>query len=407
MTPEVGKLKTVAIIAEFNPFHNGHELIIRKARELTGADRVVILMSGDYVQRGAPAITARHVRAKMALLGGADAVLNYPTRFATSSAEGFAENAIRLLSDLNCIDTLMFGSECGDLERMQEAARALHQESDSFSAKLHEGLKNGLSFAKARAEALPEFADVLNGPNNILGVEYLKAILKTGSKIVPWTISREGAPHQDESVIGKLSSAAAVRHALITGTSVPGLDGSIPPLSFNVLKEDIGFYGITTIQDYSLLLADRLWKENDPAVLARYQDVTEDLANTIINKRNLFRNYEEFADTIKSKSITMTHINRALLHIVLGILKRDPSEIALSTQVLGFKASSEDLISEMRKSSSIPVILRPSSESAALSPEARRLFDEETRVSNLYETVRSQKSGQPFVNTLSKEIVKV
>jgi hypothetical protein len=164
---------------------------------------------------------------------------------------------------------------------------------------------------------------------------------------------------------------------------------------------------VTTEQDYSLLLADRLWKIDDAAVLSRFADLDPDLAQTIMKKRNMFRSFREFAEELKSKSCTRTHINRALLHLILGIQKEEKAPDSLYAHVLGFRKSSEALLTEMTKSSSVPVVLRSAEASGILSGDALKIFSEEVHVSNLYETVRSQKSGQPFRNVLTKPLIVV
>lgn len=401
-------MKTAAIIGEFNPFHNGHKLIAEKAREF-GADRVIALMSGDYVQRGVPAITNRHVRARMALLGELDAVLSYPTRYATSSAESFADHAVRMLNHLGCVDMLVFGSESGDLDALSRCADALVSESDEFKEKLRQGLKEGLSFPKARAEALPEFADLLREPNNILAIEYLKALKRTKSTIVPFTQKRIGQSHIDDSVLTELSSASAVRKALALGNNFPGLEIALPPESIDALRDDIGVYGVTTENDYSLLLIDRLWKLGEPFLLNYYLEMTDELAHTIVKKRNTFTSFDDFADRCKSKNITLTHIYRAFLHIILDMKKDDrlDGDNAFYTRMIGFREASTDVVSLIQKSSDIPVVMNPPAEADRLRPDQRRLFDEEQQVTNLYESVRAQKWHQPFENVFTKPIVKV
>lgn len=403
-------MKIAAIIGEFNPFHNGHKLIVQRARE-TGADYVIVLMSGDYVQRGVPAVTDRHVRAHMALLGGADAVLSYPTRYASTSAESFASHAVRMLNSLDCVNCLVFGSESGDIEKLRACADVLADEPEEFKKKLKEGLAAGLSFPKARAEALPEFADILSTPNNILAVEYLKALKRTKSKIEPVTFQREGGAYLDDSKLTELSSASAVRRAMALSedNSFPGLEIAMPSDCFEVLRSDIGKYGVTTENDYSLLLIDRLWKLGEPFLLNHYLEMTDELAHTIVKKRNLFTSFDEFADRCKSKNLTMTHIYRAFLHLILDMKKdeRLDNENAFVTQMLGFRTKSEAVVREIQQKSKIPVVMNPPREVDGLKPDQRRLFDEEMQVSNLYESVRAQKWHLSFENVFTKELVKV
>lgn len=399
-------MKIAAIIAEFNPFHNGHALIAEKARE-AGADRVIALMSGDYVQRGIPAVTNRRVRAHMALLGGFDAVLAYPTRFATSSAESFATHAVQLLHAIGCVDMLVFGSECGDIDRMRSCAEILVEEPPAFRESLLAGLKSGLSFPKARAAALPEYADILASPNNILAIEYLKAIRRHAPNLAAYTVRREGASYLNDAELTKLSSAAAVRRALARGTNFPGLEISVPPVCLSVLRDDIGIYGVTTENDYSLLLADRLWKVGEPYLLERFADVSPDLANTIYDKRSFLRSVDEFAEICGGKNYTRTRIYRAFLHIILDIRKDAALDNTSLTQVLGFREESADVISAIQKNTRIPVIMNPPSELARLSENEKRLFNEERAVSNLFEAVRAQRIGKAAGDMLREPIIKI
>lgn len=396
-----------AIIAEFNPFHNGHKLLIDEVRRQTGADSIIALMSGDYVQRGVPAVTNRQVRAEMALLNGVDVVLSYPTRYATASAESFAAHAVRLISRLNCVDILAFGSECGDSERLASAAAVLAEESDDYRERLREGLRAGLSFPKARAEALPAYADILDGPNNILGIEYIKAIMREKASLRPFTIARQGSSHLDDTSVHALSSAAAVRRALASGHRIPGLEQALPANAFRILLDDIGRYGLTSENDFSLLLADRIWRLDSAHILKLFADVNHDLAQAILKKRVHFRDFADFADRLKNKSLTRTHINRALLHLVLDIRKETEESDNLYAHVLGFRKESEALLGVIKDNCSLPFVTGQAKARELLTGEAQKLFLEEVRVSNLYETVRARKAHEEMRSVLSEPIIVV
>ena len=182
-------MKIVGLIAEYNPFHNGHLYHIRKAKEITGADAVLVIMSGNYVQRGTPAIMPKHLRAQVALESGVAAVFELPVCYATGSAEYFATGAVSLLNHLGCVDALCFGSECGDYALLERIAGILTEEPDDYTFYLKEALRKGLSFPRARQQALSSYLkdenvdQVLDEPNNILGIEYIKALYQTGSLI--------------------------------------------------------------------------------------------------------------------------------------------------------------------------------------------------------------------------------
>ena len=224
-------MKIAAIIAEYNPFHNGHKYQIDETRKKTGADYIVILMSGDFVQRGAPAICNKYIRTETALLGGADVVLELPSLYAISSAEYFSQGAVTLLNHLGCIDYLSFGSECGDIDTLMSCADKLCHFSDAQNRLLSSLQKQGLSFPAARMQGLltglepstqKEYELLLSSPNNILGLEYCKSLLASNSTISPVTILRKGAGYHDNTVSDyswEFSSASAM---------APPIRGSVP-----------------------------------------------------------------------------------------------------------------------------------------------------------------------------------
>ena len=193
-------MRVNGIISEYNPFHNGHKYLLTESKKATSADYTVIVMSGNFVQRGAPALINKYKRAEMALQNGADLVLELPKYYATASAEYFAMGGISLLDKLGVVTNLSFGSECGDLAVLEKIARILVEEPNDYTILLRENLKKGQSYPTARTNALleynadfGEYKDVLSSPNNILGIEYLKALLKRKSSIQPYTLLRTGA----------------------------------------------------------------------------------------------------------------------------------------------------------------------------------------------------------------------
>ena len=226
-------MKTVGLITEYNPFHNGHLYHIEKAKELTGADRVIVIMSGDYVQRGTPAVLSKHSRAHMALLNGASVVLELPVCYSCASAEFFAKGAVSVLDGLGCIDALCFGSECGNLEHLTSIAHLLSAEPETYRHHLQSSLKNGMSFPAARCHALEKMtgdayaSQILSDPNNILGIEYLKALKELNSPIVPFTLKREFSGYHDTELHDCSSSASAIRKVLMNIPASPYLPKNI------------------------------------------------------------------------------------------------------------------------------------------------------------------------------------
>ena len=318
-------MKTALIVAEFNPYHNGHKYIAKKARELTGADFVIALMSGDYVQRGAPAIVDRYTRAKMALSSGIDLVIALPTRYATCSAEEYAGHALRIADSIGCVDFIFFGSECGDVNRLIEAARVLAFEPDDYKKRLKEYLKQGISFPGARALALPQYEDLLSNPNNILGVEYIKAILRGNYNIQPKTCMRVGVSHGSTGISENYASATAIREVLsgqdLDALSVDNLSACIPDAAYELLRAEYDNNRLVYENDLTLMLASALWEARSAGDLTKYVSVSETFANAAWASRDKCLSFTDYAIMLKNRSLTYTHVCRALLHIALRIEK--------------------------------------------------------------------------------------
>lgn len=350
-------IKTAAIICEYNPFHNGHLLHIQKTRELTGADCIIALMSGQFVQRGEPAVFDKYIRTQMALSGGADLVIELPTLYAVSSAERFAEGSIELLNALGNIDYLCFGSENGSLKVLETVAKILINEPESFKENLHRKLKDGVSFPAARSYAL-EFenadASVLNSPNNILGIEYLKALYKTNSSIVPFTIKREDCGYNYDS----LSDCSDYASALAIRKELSETDNSLLPDSFKkYIPENIlplysgkGVY----LKDFDEVIFYSLLKNKETGYTG-FLDVSEELSAKILKNLPQFRTTETFIDLLKSKNITRTSISRAIIHILLDITEEYGKLNPSYARILGFKKE-VPVLHLLKNSSSIPLI---------------------------------------------------
>lgn len=421
-------MKTVGLITEYNPFHNGHLYHIEKAKELTGADRVVVIMSGDYVQRGAPALLPKHLRTQMALLNGASVVLELPVCYSTGSAEFFAEGSVSILNGLGCIDALCFGSECGDLNLLKQIAHLLVSESDTYRYYLQEALKSGVSFPAARCQALEKLtgnffiSQILSDPNNILGIEYLKALEKTNSLITPFTIKRESSGYHDTELNSHSSSATAIRnslkqikdtHCIEMPTSTTGINlsnllyGQLPDNSLDILQNAWERSCPVEVNDFSLLLKYKLLLETKES-LCRYQDVSAELANRITRNLNQFRSFDQFCELLKTKELTYSRISRSLLHILLSITKDDMCQDASDfyARILGFRKDQSDILRAMKGHASIPVITKLG-QNGSLSANAINMMNRTIFASDLYESVISNKFGTPFINEYQKQIVRI
>lgn len=408
-----------AVIAEYNPFHNGHAYQLAKARELTGADYLVVIMSGDFVQRGAPAILDQHDRAELALLGGADLVLQLPCHFALGSAQHFARGAVSLLTALGCVDFLCFGSEYGDTAPFLELADVLLHEPEEYRELLSGLLRNGLSFPTARAQALSAYfsdsasfsslskeeLDVfLKEPNNILGLEYVQALLLTKSCIRPVTIRREGSGyHEGELNRSALPSATAMRNLLFSdgAQDLSALASCMPEAVFSAFQNAATAHGLLCSDDFSLLLAARLLTETKES-LSSCLDLSPDLANRILRLRYACSSFSEFAMQLKTKELTYTRISRALMHLLLNQKTMYPASY---NRVLGFRKSGGALLKEIGKRSSLPLITKAADAPRLLTGDALAAFESDIQASLLYETVRSHKTVTPFVHEYTKKLV--
>lgn len=402
-------MRVVGLIAEYNPFHNGHKYHIEKAKELANADFAIVVMSGNFVQRGAPAIMPKHLRAEAAIKSGADLVIELPVCYATGTAEQFAYGAVSLLDNLGCVDAICFGSECGDINALSDLAKLLYDESAEYKDALQTNLRSGMSFPLARQAALQllypdsNYGQLLSEPNNILGIEYLKALYRLGSNIEPLTIRREVSHYHDTELQEQFSSASALRGTISDGNFAQ-LYGQIPSECMPSLGDGYKVRYPVYTNDFSLLLKYKLLNETSTSLLG-YADVSEELANRICNRLNDYVSFEQFCELLKTKEITYTRISRALIHILLGVKKSDYHEIEYA-RVLGFGSSSSVLLSELKKSSSIPLLTKLGKD-VALSDLARNMLKIDVFASNLYESVVTEKFKTPFINEFIQSIIKL
>ncbi len=410
-------MKTVGIIAEYNPLHTGHQYHIEQTKKETGADRVIVAMSGNFVQRGAPALIDKYSRAKAALMSGADLVLQIPPMYSLSSAEFFAKGAVSLLINSGVVNYLSFGSEEGTLDDLKKIARILADEPVKFKSSLQKYLKNGVSFPNARAKALvesyPEMADkteLLNTPNNILAIEYLKQLNIAKSKIKPITIKRVGAGYNDPYSPGQTGiSSKAIREAVYYGSDVEMLKSYMTEESFEILEKAIKDKMIVHENDFSQMLIYKLLSEREQG-FTKYLDVSDDLSDRIINNLDKFTSISEFCDLLKTKDKTYTRISRSLFHILLGITETDMYSQDYTgpcpfIRILGFKKSSEDLVSEMKASASVPIITGYNDAVKNLYSEPMKRLQMESRIEDLYFAIQTLKSGQSCKPDMSRPLI--
>lgn len=403
-------MKIVGLITEYNPFHAGHLYHMQRARELTGADYCVVLMSGSFVQRGEPAIFDKYRRTKAALLAGADLVLEMPVAFSTASAHEFAAYGVALLSAIG-VDAVVFGSECGQIEFLKQAASALNHESAEFQERLRKGLKAGLTYPQARAKALEmedTWASVLTSPNNILGIEYLRAAEDLHSPMEFYTISRKGSGyHEDTLADANFPSASAIRGIIRNSLSkdkdlLDILASHLPAVTHPAYTGAVPVF----VDDFSELLNAAVLQMQATFSIA---DLSPELAARLAKPPYFPLSFEERIQALKTRQLTYTRVSRALLHLVLGMREEDISRwkdegYALYARILGFRRQSSPLLSCLHKKSSIPLITKMADAAQNLSPSALALLEQEVYASHLYQTVRMKRSGV-FQNEYTEGLV--
>jgi predicted nucleotidyltransferase len=429
-------MKTVGLITEYNPFHNGHKFHIEEAKRITGADYAIAVMSGNFVQRGTPAVIDKYSRAEMALRNGVDLVLELPVCYATASAEFFAHGAVSILDKLGIVDDLCFGSEAGDITLLQNAADFLLDTPETFDDRLQSFLKDGYTYPAARLKALRHtleasgtedgqaLAAVLTEPNNILGIEYLKAITRLSSSIVPVTIQRKAAHYHDPILANKnadtmsyseqelidsavISSATAIRKAIkskavVTDDYFEEIKLSVPDNVFELLNNRyLTTYPITE-EDFAQAIKYKLLSESSLS-LSEYMDITTDLADRMKNITDLNCSIYELTGKIKTKNMTLTRINRALIHLLLNIKKEallqyNEHGYASYARVLGIKKESSHLLRKIEQNGSIPIITKVSKADSQLDALALRMLSEDLFAAHLYNQAVYEKYRTMIVN---------
>ena len=309
-------MKICGVICEYNPLHNGHAYLLEEARARSGCDAVVCVMSGCFTQRGEPALFGRYTRARHAVLAGADAVIELPVLFAAAPAEVFAAGAVRLLASLPDLSALAFGCERGSADDFFAAARAAKEENPAFRAALRSGLRSGMSFLKARGEALahtsPQTAALLlRSPNNTLGVEYAKALLACGSTAALLPVRRRGCGHADTSLGGRFSSATSIRAAVREGRAADAAE-SVPPYVSACFQEAVSPALYRGAALYALL-------QGGPERLREIFDCGEGLENLLLSAARTYPDYERLVAATTSRRYTSSRIRRILLASALDI----------------------------------------------------------------------------------------
>lgn len=390
-------MSSVGIICEYNPFHEGHKYHIQKAREMTGADTVVALMNGDFVQRGEPAVVDKYTRAGMALSEGADMVFELPVRYGLSSARDFAHGAVMALHSLTFVDYFCFGSEGADESALIEAGHFFAEEPETYRQMLKQFLREGMSYPAARERAFAEGtgaggADLshLFEPNNILGVEYIRAAARLNTSMKPVVVRRKGLGYHDEAPNdvedGEFLSATAIRKRMENGEFV-----GIPEGARKILLSNYGDAG-------EFMKPEDFWSVCFYAIRDKWEslesikDISEDLANAF--RKNWYESstLEEFARRCKGKNTTMSRVKRCIFQTLIGVEKEVQSEEYIpSLRLLGMRQEAAGKLKEVKNT----VILgRLAKDMERLGDTARQSVYQDIKASDIYRGVSQIKSGK-------------
>ena len=350
--------RVIGVVAEYNPFHNGHYYHLQATKEITGAEYCVAVISGNFTQRGDTSIVNKWAKAYMAICGGADLVIELPTVYSISSAENFASGAVKILDNLKVVDAISFGAEANDLATLNNIANVLYEEPKAYTNILSHELKKGISYPASRENALmmylndiKRYANTLSSPNNILAIEYLKALKIQKSKLEPIMIKRKKVYYNDNKIVDDFASATAIRKLLQDG-EYANLRKVIPRSSYTIIGQESRKGGmVLSLAKYEKEIIYALRKMTVEEI-ADLPDVSEGLQFAIKNAANEANNLKDLISNIKSKRYTQTRIQRILLYALLGIDKKlmeNSRKVVPYVRVLGFTQKGKSLLSEISR----------------------------------------------------------
>lgn len=402
-------MKAVGLVTEYNPFHNGHLYHLNKAMELTGADISVAVMSGDFVQRGEPAVLDKYTRTSMALNSGVNLVVELPVNYAVSSAESFAAGALKVLDYIKA-DSIAFGSESGDIERLSKLAHILCDNEDTLYKEISKYTANGISYAAARQKVVEKLTDkdtaaMLTSSNNILAVEYLKAIIKNNYAIKPYTVQRQGDSYNDTDIRSEYASATALRENLKTDNIseyIPVKAGLILSSNTNyIYPDDITEALFTRLLD--ILFASNYDKNVFIENVMQYPDVSKEIAGRLYksamdmitrtvpqrseSKDNWAFSFGSLCEHIKTKEVPLSRIKRALVRITLGLDKKRMEKYVNEPyiRVLGFDKKGQEYLSYIRKTVEVPLITKTA--------DYKEMLLDDIHAANIYNMIVAGKYG--------------
>lgn len=401
--------KSIGIIAEYNPFHNGHLYQIQKAKELTGADTVIAVMSGNFTQRGDTSLINKFEKAKIALQNEVDMVIELPTIYSISSAENFALGGIKILNEIGNIDYLVFGIEEDNLQELKAIADVLVNENDEFKRTIKEELDKGNSYPKAREIALKKVLssenveNIMKKPNNILAIEYLKALKTTNSKIKPIAIKRKNIMHNDENINENYASGTYIRKLFIEN-NFNEIRKVVPKYTYERLLElkNHGTY-VTSINDFSDIVIYKI-RTMTKEEISQIADVNEGLENSIKLASTTCKTIDEIIEKVSTKRYTKTRISRILTYILLDITKSEIEQSKNANQyirVLGINKKCEGILKTINNDKLITSLKKFEENNGE-----NQLLNIDKKATEIY-TIKYPKSVQANLDYTSKFIIKI
>ena len=401
--------KRIGIIAEYNPFHNGHLYQIQKAKELTGADTVIAVMSGNFTQRGETSLINKFEKTKIALQNEVDMVIELPTIYSISSAENFALGGIKILNEIGDIDYLVFGIEEENLEKLQAIADVLVNEDDEFKRNIKEELDKGNSYPKAREIVLKKVLssenveNIMQKPNNILAIEYLKALKITNSKIKPFAIKRKNTMHNDENINENYASGTYIRKLFIEN-NFNEIKKVVPKYTYERLLElkNQGTY-VSSINDFSDIVIYKI-RTMTKEEISQIADVNEGLENSIKLASTTCKTIDEIIDKVSTKRYTKTRISRILTYILLDITKSEMEQSKNANQyirVLGINKKCEGILKTINNNKLITSLKKFEENN-----RENQLLNIDKKATEIY-TIKYPKSVQANLDYTSKFIIKI
>jgi len=398
-------MKLCAVVCEFNPFHNGHKYLIDKSLEQSGCDGVLCIMGGNFTQRGEPAICDKSTRALMAISGGASAVVQIPSYFSSANAEIFAEAAIKIATSFKNVTHIAFGSECGDIRSLTELSTFLNNEPEFYKEKIKKNLSDGFSLGRAKTHALEECIEsklvkftrpeviktLLDSPNNVLGVEYLRALHKTDRKdIIPVTVKRIdelSSSTEKEMIDLNISSATAIRESMYRSKKFSNIKKFMPSASFSHFAKSVKTVGIPDMEIWGNLALYRL-RTATPSDLALNFDVVEGIENKLINTARENIDYPSFVDACSSRRFTKARIRRIVTASLLNFRSEYVKHIydipRLPYVKLLASKSDENLLACLNECKSILVTRKQEALLAEKDPYAKILMYAEDKANQTY-----------------------